>query len=71
MSSTPLTGAWIAVQAASAKEQSAALVLSNSEGRSQRARLGLTAQHDAALAELDVALKVLALAQASVVELKV
>jgi hypothetical protein len=65
MASTPLVAAWIAVQAASAKEQAAALVLSNPDQkmRSQRALLGLMAQHDAALVLLDDTLKALALAQ--------
>jgi hypothetical protein len=61
MASTPLATAWIAVQAASAKEKSAALALENEElqRRSPRARQGLVAQHDAALDELEAALKVL------------
>jgi hypothetical protein len=69
--STPLADAWIAVQAASAKEQSAALALENERQnrRSQRALLGLKAQHDAALVVLDDALKALALVQRDTVKL--
>jgi hypothetical protein len=63
MPGSTLTEAWIAVQAASAAEQSAARALDNEEQtrRSQRALVGLTKQHDAAMVVLDDALKALAM----------
>jgi hypothetical protein len=67
VTSTTLTTAWRAVMDASVKEQNAAAANSELQVRSQRARAGLTDQHDSALAELDTALKALAaeLAKAS------